>query len=196
MFDRLLWWSSAVLAYIVTAGLATLLVRLYRKKTYVEGEPYRSDRGAGFLLGGVKAFVIASFLVAAILKYAPTDLKVGGGWVEEQFQTSRTLVWAKRYRPADQIWNAPPVQAFIQRIRSRGLGNPEPTESETPSSVAGPESKAEPDKKPLRTASRPRALQVPRPFPVAPERRLDPKAPSFLRDIEREMRREGIPLTD
>src|SRR4051794_40888407 len=47
--DRMLWWSSAVVSYITMVGLASLAVKLYRKRPYGEPEPNRADQFAGLL---------------------------------------------------------------------------------------------------------------------------------------------------
>src|SRR5262249_50368300 len=80
----------------------------------------RGDQGAGFLLGALKGAVVAAFLAAALLRHADTYIKAGG-YVEEQVKASNALAWSQQFRPAEKIWNSPPVQAFVTRIRARGL---------------------------------------------------------------------------
>jgi uncharacterized membrane protein required for colicin V production len=174
LFEKMLWWTSAVACYVLMAGIALWIVKAYRRKPYGEPEPNRGDQGGGFAMGLFKGLIIASFLTAALTKYDSTISKVTGGtWVEEQIKSSQALAWSAEYKPAERLWNAPPVQAFVARVRSRGLWN-EPTKSaEAP---------------PIQTASSPpRTLIVPP--PPAP---LDPASPDFLREVDESMRKEGI----
>ena len=62
VLDRLLWWTAAVLAYVITAGVAFSIVKSVRKRTYGEPEPNRADQGAGFTLGVAKGNGIAFFV--------------------------------------------------------------------------------------------------------------------------------------
>jgi uncharacterized membrane protein required for colicin V production len=143
LLDRLLWWAACVVSYVVTVGLATWLVRAYRRRPYGEPDLYRGDQAAGFLLGGAKGLLVAVYLVAGIQNYALGYLK-GMAWAEQQAKTSRALVWNEKYQPASRVWSARPVQTFVAYVQKMGLHSPaEPTES------------AEAD--PLRTASRPRS---------------------------------------
>src|SRR4051794_411063 len=57
LLDRLLWWASAVLSYVVMVGLGSLTVKMYRRRTFGEAEPSRADQFAGFLLGAAKGGV-------------------------------------------------------------------------------------------------------------------------------------------
>src|SRR5580693_4907440 len=51
LLDRLLWWSAAVIGYVLAVGLASLAVKMYRRRPFGEVEPNRTDQSAGFLLG-------------------------------------------------------------------------------------------------------------------------------------------------
>ncbi len=76
MLDRLLWWTSAVVSYVtMVVGLASLAVKLYRRRPYGEPEPNHADQFAGMLLAAGKAAVVASFLVGALDKYALSWVK-------------------------------------------------------------------------------------------------------------------------
>lgn len=88
LLDRMLWWASAVLAYIAIVGLGTLTVKLYRRRPYGEPEPNRADQFAGFLLSIGKGAVVSAFLVGAIDKYALTWVKQVP-WADNQIKTSR-----------------------------------------------------------------------------------------------------------
>jgi hypothetical protein len=125
ILDRLLWWSSAVVALVVLSGIGSIFVHLSRRRPYGQREPARSDRGAGFALGAAKAAVIACFLLSAIAKHGPDYAPRVGDWAVQQMETSQTVALSKRYRPADQIWKSPPVQVFVTRIRERGLKTPD-----------------------------------------------------------------------
>ncbi len=54
LLDRLLWWLAAILCYVVTVGLASLAVKMARRRPFGEVEQNRTDQFAGFLLGGIK----------------------------------------------------------------------------------------------------------------------------------------------
>ncbi len=93
LVDRMLWWSSAVAAYLIIVGLASLAVKLHRRQPYgMEEESRRGDQFAGSLLGIAKALVLAMFLVDGVEKYAiaapqgdprPSNkLRPRGRWLE------------------------------------------------------------------------------------------------------------------
>src|SRR3954454_19736262 len=54
LVDRLLWWSSAAVSYIVLVGFATVVYRLSRRQPFGIAEPNRNDQFAGFALGALK----------------------------------------------------------------------------------------------------------------------------------------------
>ncbi len=120
LLDRMLWWASAVVCYLVTVGLATIVVNMQRRRPYGDPDVSRADQMAGFLLAGAKAAVILAFSVASLDRYAAAWVK-SVPWAEEQSQTSMALAWERQYRPADRIWAAPPVQQFVGYIRQMGL---------------------------------------------------------------------------
>jgi len=70
LIDRGLWWTSAVLSYVVLVGFASLAVKLYRRKPFGLEERNRSDQIAGSMLGIAKGFVLVAFLTAGIQQYA------------------------------------------------------------------------------------------------------------------------------
>ena len=68
LLDRLLWWPSASVCYIVIVGAATLALKM-TKRPEIPGMPpqrSRNDQFAGFLLGIAKGGLIAAFLVSAL----------------------------------------------------------------------------------------------------------------------------------
>ena len=69
LVDRLLWWVAAVTCYLVLVGVATLLVKLSRKKTLGEPEPRYNDQFAGFLLGLIKGAAVAASLAVWIIAF-------------------------------------------------------------------------------------------------------------------------------
>ena len=132
--DRMLWWTSAVLSYLVMVGLASLAVKMSRRRSFGEVEPSRLDQFAGFLLGGVKGAITVAFLVAGFHTYGLSWAR-GVDWADEQVKTSHALVWNEQYQPAVKIWNSPPVQVLVERVQTRGLKPPgasKPTELESP----------------------------------------------------------------
>ena len=188
VLDRLLWWTAAVLAYVVTAGIAFSILKSVKKRTYGEPEPNRADQGAGFTLGVAKGLIFASCLVSAIQSFAPGYYKQAP-FVEDQAKTSRAIEWAERYHPAETLWRSPPVQGVVARVRTGGMwSNAEeraPATAEEPDSTPDRQSaRPAPTTEPLRTASgRPKTLSLPR---------LDPESADFAREIDDALRREGL----
>lgn len=181
ILDRLLWWSSAVVAYLVTSGVAFTIVKSFRKRTYGEPEPNRTDQGAGFTLGVVKGLVVASCLASALQSYGPKYYEQAP-FVEKQAKKSRAMEWAERFHPAETLWKSSPVQAVVARVKTRGLG----TDEEKPAVVEKPAPGRTPQaSEPVQTASeRTKTLSLPRP--------LDPDSPDFERELREALRREGI----
>jgi uncharacterized membrane protein required for colicin V production len=180
VLDRLLWWSSAVLAYLITTGVAFSILKSMKRKTYGEPEPNRTDQGAGFTFGVVKGLIIASFLAAAVRTYAP-GYYPQAPFVESQAKTSKSLVWSEQYKPAESMWKSPPVRAFVGRVKSRGMWTDEVVPSEKAKEEAPKTESARPatPTEPLRTASeKPKTLSLPR---------LKPDSPTFERDFEEAM---------
>jgi uncharacterized membrane protein required for colicin V production len=176
LLDRLLWWAGAVLAFVVTAGLGSWIVKAYRRRPYGDIEPNRTDQGAGFCFGAAKALVIASFLVAAVSRFGPAYLKNMGEWAVQQARTSQAMTWSNQYKPAERIWNALPVQHFVAHVKSRGLLPSEAKEESKDASAA-----------PVQTASRPKTMELPPAgVPADPEK--------ALAEIDAELRRlqEGL----
>ena len=123
LVDRLLWWAAAVVSYFVIVGVASLAVSVSRRQTFGLNEPNRGDQFAGLGLGLVKGLIVASFLVAALQKYAQPQI-AQIAWAEEQTKASTAWDWNERYHPAAQIWSAPPVQRFVNQIQKMGLMSP------------------------------------------------------------------------
>lgn len=185
VLERLLWWSAAVLSYLVTTGIAFSILKSMKKKTYGDPEPNRTDQGAGFTFGVVKGLIIASCLASAVRSYAPGYYEKAP-FVEDQAKGSRSMAWAEKYHPAETLWKSQPVQAFVGRVKNRGLWSdgevaPEKLKNEAPKTeTARPAATSEP----LRTASeKPKTLSIPR---------LDPDSSTFLRDLDEAMKREGL----
>ena len=130
--DRMLWWSSAVASYIAMVGLASLAVKVYRKRPYGEPEPNRADQFAGLLLAGVKGAVVASFLVGALDKYALTFVRQHS-WATDLTHSSTALTWNEQYKPSERIWDAAPVQHFVAQVQKMGIAG----STETPATVEG-----------------------------------------------------------
>jgi uncharacterized membrane protein required for colicin V production len=180
LLDRLLWWTGAVVSYLVTAGVAVSTVKLYRRRHYLEGlEPNRGDQGAGFLLGGAKGALIAIFLAAAIGRHVPTYIR-SGGWIAQEIGRSWAIRLNNQYHPADQVWNSAPVQTLITRIKQRGLWSDPPERVQTTETSQPAETTPEP---PVPAVVPPPALTLPPPP-------LDPRSPTFLEDVDRAISRE------
>ena len=167
MLDRMLWWTSAVVAYVTTVGLASLAVKLYRRRPYGEPEPNRADQFAGLLLSAGKATVVAAFLVAALDKYALTWVKQVP-WATDLMKSSTALTWNDQYRPSERIWSAAPVQHFVSQVQRMGVASPS----------GDPGNSSKPDVTSVQTASRPPRLDLPTADP------LDPRAPDFTEKFD------------
>lgn len=176
LLDRLLWWVGAVVCYVVTVGLASLAIKMARRRPFGEVEPNRTDQFAGFLLGGVKGTVVVAFLVAALQRHAVDRVK-GIDWAEEQAQGSYALKWNAEYRPAERVWTSVPVQHLIAEIRRKGLLAP---------GEAAPSTEEE---KPLQAAATPGPPRLG--LPVPKSRALEPDSPDFLREFDEAIEQAG-----
>ena len=145
------------LCYVVTVGLASLAVKMARRRPFGEAEPNRTDQFAGFFLGGVKGAIVVAFLVAALQRHAVDRVK-GIDWAEQQAKESYALQWDGQYHPADRIWTSVPVQHFVAEIRRKGLLTPDEASSRAA------------EKKPVQAASAaaPPRLDLERPKPSTP----------------------------
>jgi uncharacterized membrane protein required for colicin V production len=123
LIDRLLWWASAVVAYVVLVGLASLIVKLYRQRPFGLDEPNRGDQFAGFLLGAAKGLLVVSLTVSGVQKYALGYLK-SIPQAQELIADSKALKLDARLHPADQFWAFPPVKLFVARVQRGGLTGP------------------------------------------------------------------------
>jgi uncharacterized membrane protein required for colicin V production len=148
LVDRLLWWVSAAVTYVVLVGAASLIIKMTRRPE-IPGisQSGRNDQFAGFLLGAAKGLLIAAFATAGVQKYALDQIKTIS-WADEQVKASWALKWSEAYRPVPRIWASPPVRNFVNYVERMGLRKPgEP--SQVP---AGEEDEGEAP--PVRTASR------------------------------------------
>ncbi|MEO6810815.1 MAG: CvpA family protein [Isosphaeraceae bacterium] len=187
LLDKLLWWCAAVIAALVIGGLGKGILKAYRRRSYAEPEPNRGDQGVGFLFGGLKAALVATFLAAALAKHAPKYVKAGDV-VSEQIQTSQALVWTHQYHPADRIWASAPVQSFVAHVRRRGLWTDAPTENDATAAETADADAPDPATPPARSA---RATGHPKTLSLSPKASaaLDPGSPEFLRQLDQELRR-------
>jgi len=124
LVDRVLWWVSAALTYVVLVGVVTLVIKMTRRPE-IPGIPEasRNDQFAGFLLGLVKGGLIAVFLTAGIQKFALAQIH-SISWADEQAKGSRALQWNEQYQPVVRIWKSQPVTHFVNHIQRMGLRNP------------------------------------------------------------------------
>jgi uncharacterized membrane protein required for colicin V production len=177
LVDRLIWWSAAVVSYVVLVGLATLIYKLSRRQAFGIAEPRRTDQYAGFALGALKGLIVAVFLAAGLERFAVERVK-GIAWAEEQVQSSKVLKWSAHYQPVARIWASPPVKHFVNHVQRMGLKNPEPAAETT-------------ELKPLQAAgagARPPRL-------VVPSADLDLSAVSrAIESIKEELSRAGLAL--
>ncbi len=174
LLDKLLWWTAAVVAYVVLSGVATWIVQAYRRRPHIDLDRNMADQGAGFLLGAVKGFVAASFLAAGIERYSANYLKEVA-WAHDQVQASQAMAWAREVHPAERFWQAPPIRQLVAQISRGGLEMPEPE----------PEAKVEASSHPASGTAQP--LELPQ------DSTLDPNAPSFLHDLDEGLKDEATP---
>ncbi len=121
VLEKLVWWSSAAISFVVIVGLASTILKLSRRRPAgLEPEPSYSDQSAGLLLGLVKAAVAFSFALAAVDQYALGFLK-GAEWSDKYVATSYALTWARDAKPAERIWKCQPVRLFVAEIKKSGV---------------------------------------------------------------------------
>jgi hypothetical protein len=173
LLDRMLWWTSAVVAYVTMVGLSSIAVKLYRKRPYGEPEPNHADQFAGMVLAGVKTAVVVAFLVAAVDKHALVWIKQTG-WASDMTNSSAVLSWNDQYHPSERIWSAAPVQHFVNHVQQMGIATPS-DDGKTPATLEAP---------PVQTAeTRPPRLDLPT------MEGLDPRAPDFTKQFDEELRK-------
>jgi uncharacterized membrane protein required for colicin V production len=149
LIDRLLWWISAGLCYVVIVGVSTLLLKI-TKRPEIPGIPppnNRNDQFAGFLLGIAKGALVGAFLVAGLQRFALEQIQ-SIPWAEAQAKTSLAIQWDRQYHPAVKIWNSVPVRHFVNHVRRMGLQSP----SESPPSEKTDEAEDRPVVKTARRA--------------------------------------------
>ena len=153
LVDRLLWWVSAVVSYVVLVGLTTLVIKMTRRPE-IPGLPQtgRHDQFAGFLVGAAKGALIAAFLTAGIQKYGLKQIATIA-WADEQVKSSWALRWNEAYQPAAKVWSSVPVQHFVNHIQLMGL---------QPPTEADPDRKPK-ERPPVQTASRTGDRELARP---------------------------------
>jgi uncharacterized membrane protein required for colicin V production len=154
LVDRLLWWVSAAMSYVVLVGVATLVIKMTRRPE-IPGiaQASRNDQFAGFTVGAAKGLLAAACATWAIQSYGMEHVKAFP-WAEEQVKGSWALQWTETYRPVPRVWTSRPVQHFVNYIERMGLRKPG-----QPSQVPVDE-EAEADDPPVRTASRPEEAKV------------------------------------
>ena len=181
LLDRMLWWASAVVCYLVVVGFATMVVNLQRRRPYGDPEVGRADQGAGFLLAAVKSVLVLAFLVASLDKYVSRWAQ-SVPWADEQLRTSMAVAWERQYRPADQIWESPPVQHFVAYVRQMGISGG--TDLVTPASLLT--NPLLPDLSPPRAASVEVAGRTPRLGlpPLRHDPQADPLPPTDLTEAD------------
>jgi uncharacterized membrane protein required for colicin V production len=143
LIDRLLWWVSAAVTYIVLVGVATLVIKMTRRPE-IPGIPQagRNDQFAGFMLGATKGVILAALATAAIQRYGMEPIKAFP-WGEEQVKTSWAAKWNDDYHPVPRVWSSQPVRYVVHYVERMGLRKP------------GDSPTAEGDAPQVRTASRP-----------------------------------------
>jgi uncharacterized membrane protein required for colicin V production len=139
LLDRLLWWVSAAVSYVVMVGGLTLALKMTRRPEIPGMLPQRSrnDQFAGFLLGLAKGALVAAFLVAALQKYAMDQIETIP-WADQQAKSSLAMLWNREYHPASRIWRSVPVRRFVSHVQHMGLpATAEPTPSDAVEKTQG-----------------------------------------------------------
>lgn len=183
LLERLLWWASAAISYVVLVGAATLILKVQRRRTFGEPEPNRADQFAGLLLGGTKGALVAAFLLAGIESHARGWLQKVD-WAQKQAATSKALAWNSKYHPAMQFWGSAPVQHLVAVVRENGLNSPvEPAGDAgmAKSPAVAPDATVEGEASPPSAET---AQVAPTPH------RLELPVPARLRDAEGDLRAE------
>ena len=181
LLDKLLWWTGAVVAFVVVSGVAGWIVRA-RRERYREFNRDNADSGAGFLVGAAKGLIAATFLTAGIEQYSATYLKEVP-WASEQVRKSQAMAFTRSYQPADRLWSSPPVRLFVAHVRRAGIEMPE-TGDGAKSEADREAAEAPPARDRAPSAAVPRALALP------PARSLDPADPGFLQDLRATLGRD------
>lgn len=187
VLNKILWWTSPVVAYVATSGVALMIVKSFRKKTYGEPEPNRADQGAGFTLGVAKGLIVTSWFASLIGVHGP-KVYPQAPFAEKQAKESKAIEFAEQYHPAETLWKSKPVQIVVERVKTRGIWGDddkppikERDEKDVKVETARPEAASDP----VKTASeRPKTLSIPS--------GLNPDSPEFMQDLEAALRREGI----
>jgi uncharacterized membrane protein required for colicin V production len=123
--DRLLWWVSAAISYVVIVGVTTLAIKMTRRPEIpgIPAQSGRNDQFAGFLMGAAKGVLAAAFLTAGIQNYALTQVATIP-WADQQVKTSLALRWNEQYQPAAKIWTSQPVQHIVGLAYRMGWQGP------------------------------------------------------------------------
>jgi uncharacterized membrane protein required for colicin V production len=182
--DRILWWVSAVVSYLVLVGLVSLALQLMKSPPAPGAVGVRrGDRLGGFLLGAAKAAVIAAFLAAGVEKYG-ADLARNVSWADRQVDGSYALAWTAQYQPVPRLWATSPVRNFVQQIQRNGMNHPAEADSE--------KQLAERDEADSGTSYRPPRLDLPPAEAPLPETQgdlqLDAETERALEEIQQELR--------
>jgi uncharacterized membrane protein required for colicin V production len=124
LVDRLLWWVSFVVTYLVLAGVAMLVVKMTRRPE-IPGisQSGRNDQFAGFFLGASKGLLIVAFMAAGIQNYGLEQAK-NVSWAEDQAKASWALKWNETYQPARKIWASKPVRHLVEHVKRMGFKPP------------------------------------------------------------------------
>ncbi len=124
LVDRMLWWVSAVVTYVVS-GWCRDLDHQHDAQARDPGHAQagRNDQFAGFMLGASKGLLVAAFATAGIQKYGMEPIK-SFPWAEEQVKTSWAAKWNEDYHPVPRIWSSPPVRHFVNYVDRMGLRKP------------------------------------------------------------------------
>ena len=97
LFAKLLWWTAAVLGFVVMAGLATTIVKLLKTKPY-DGEPEGHGRPGGRIRAwrgqGERSSRVPALGAPA---HEPAAVKLGP-WVEQQIAKSRGLALSRTHQ--------------------------------------------------------------------------------------------------
>lgn len=125
MLQRGLWWACWAAVYTFGSlflGVAAKVGKWRKSPLQAELEPPgKFDHIAGFAFGLVKAVVLASFMSAAMDRYAIPKIE-HKDWAKKYVISSKALEYSRKYEPVPKILSAEPIKSMLTIIQEKGLG--------------------------------------------------------------------------
>ena len=125
LLQRALWWGSWLAVYTLGSMIVGMAARVGRwRKSPLQAElepPGKFDPMMGFLFGLTKAVVVASFITAALDRYAIEKIE-HRDWAKNYIISSKALVYSRQYEPVPKILAAEPIKSMLTIIQEKGMG--------------------------------------------------------------------------